>query len=137
MVSTRSSASWSLLAGTCILLLAGCGGPKGFKVGGKVVSGGAPLKISDKGMLQVRFLDASDPNPQPFPTKVNMSDASFQVSGKDGGGLPAGKYKIAVELIDPYPGKDKLKGQFANDKTTQTVDINGNKEDIVIDVGKI
>jgi len=99
-------------------------------VKGKVLKGGQPLKVSDKGMVQVRFVsENSAPSAQVGP------DGSFTMTGTDGKGIPAGKYKIAVFAFDPYPTKDLLGGKFSEQKTTIEREVKPGQE-LVIDVDK-
>jgi len=122
----RVSCFFLLLA--CILVL-GCGGGGGA-VKGKVLKGGQPLKVSDKGMVQVRFINESDG----FTAPVGP-DGSFTLTGNEGKGIPAGKYKIAVLAYDPYPTKDLLAGKFSAMATPVNKDVKPG-DDVVIDLDK-
>jgi hypothetical protein len=131
----------------CVLLcglLSGCGGgPKddSVPVRGKVTNAGAPLKVNrpDVGLGYVelhfyRINDDGSVNTDPADAAVEPS-GDFTVRGRDGRGLPPGKYKITVRQLDPAPDNDKLQGRF-NLKTSKIVrDISPDKE-IVIDVSR-
>jgi hypothetical protein len=114
------------------LTVAGCGGKR--KVRGKVVQNGQPMQLSEKGVFVISFIAASDTaGKNPEPTKPN-NDGTFEVVGRDGKGIAPGKYKVAVEACDPYPGNDKLGGKFTPAKTTLQVDVG--KGEVIVDVGK-
>jgi hypothetical protein len=115
------------------LVVTGCG-PSLYQPSGKVMKGGAPLKISDKGVLELALYAESDSSmTQPY--AVNWEkDGSFKVTGRNGG-IPAGKYKTSVVLKDPYTAdaKDVFAGKYANGKGP-VVDIHGNSSQVVIDL---
>jgi len=118
-----------------LLLVIGCG-PSKLSVTGKVTQGGAPMKLSDKGVFIIQFI--SEDKGGQVHSASTKTDGTFTVSGQDGKGIPSGKYKVAVEAIDPYTsggGQDKLGGKYKAGATTLTADVVKGKE-VVIDVGK-
>jgi hypothetical protein len=114
------------------LLAAGCGG--GAIPKGKVTKGGQPIKVSDKGMVQVRFIPAEGKADNVYSAKVE-ADGTFELKGNHNKPIPLGKYKIAVLAMDPYPTKDLLDGKFNEQKTTIVRDVTGSGS-IDIDVDK-
>src|SRR5262245_58814185 len=90
-----------------VLALAGCSGGM-VTVRGKVLKGGAPLTLSPTGVVQVTLI--------PIDVKTSSSnrvgraqpDGSFEIEQ-----VPSGKYRIAVEQLDPNPMTDKLEGVFS------------------------
>jgi len=112
----------------CILAF-GCGGGGGA-VKGKVLRGGQPIKVGDKGMVQVRFIAEDNGYTAPV-----AADGSFTLTGNEGKGIPAGKYKIAVLAYDPYPTKDLLGGKFSAMATPINRDVKPGDE-VVIDLDK-
>jgi hypothetical protein len=124
-----------LLCTLLLLSLSGCGSGKVLATG-KVVEKGVPLKVSDKGFLTVKFLSI-DPaaGGAVYPTKVNKEDGTFVIIGPDDRGIPPGKYKVAIQLVDNYPkGKDRFQGKFSDANTKLEKEVTG-KEEIIIDVG--
>lgn len=113
------------------LLVAGCGSSS-VKVTGKLTKRGTALSVTEKGRILVSFHpeDTADTK-GPYPADVNQSDGTFEVKGKDGGGIPPGKYRVSVQQFDPYPGTDLLKGRFEGRNTKIVVDVKGG------DVGEI
>jgi hypothetical protein len=123
--------------GAAILVLGfmGCG-PTHYQPSGKLTKGGAPLKISEKAVLQIALYaesDASFANPESVKWD---KDGTFTVTGRQGNGIPAGKYKVSVVLIDPYPGgKDVFGGKFEKGKAP-VFDIKSSQTEIVIETAK-
>src|SRR5260370_40046730 len=119
-------------------VLAGC--TSGYKVTGKLQNNGAPMKVSEKGMVVMSFLPTEKPGTV-YPVKVE-SDGSFVVgNGPDGAGPTKGKYRVSVVVLDPYkddkgqPGKDKLGDKFGSNNSPIYKEVTGNDE-ILVDVGK-
>jgi len=126
-----------LLFVPCLVLClaaSGCGGG-GSKVTGKVVNNGQPFSLSDKGLIQLLFIPEGHDQGQQFPASTNKPDGSFEVAGPEGKGLPPGKYRISVQVFDPYPTTDKLDGKFLKEKSPIVKDISGSQS-ITIDVAK-
>jgi hypothetical protein len=113
----------------CFLMI-GCGGGSGVNVKGKLFKGGQPIKVSEKGMVQVRFIGEKGT----FSGNVTP-EGTFLITANEGKGIPTGTYKIAVFAYDPYPTKDLLGGKFDEQKTTISRDIKSGEE-VVIDVDK-
>jgi hypothetical protein len=93
------------------LVVLGCGGGTGkVKAQGNLkAKDGTSLSVSDKGQIEIFFYSDQD-DKVTFPADVK-SDGSFEVNGSDGKGIPAGKYKVSVRILDPYHpvnAKDKL-----------------------------
>ncbi len=109
-----------------LLTVSGCGGPS--TVHGKLTNGGAPVTVSDKGVIVISFSPEGGAGPG-FGADVKP-DGTFVVRGPENKGVPPGKYRIAVMQYDPYPGTDKLDGKFGPGKTSLVRDINGGALDI-------
>jgi hypothetical protein len=103
------------------VLVVGCGGGKG-SVTVKVTKGGAPLQLSQKGLVQVILHPVGGGSTAPGNPRGD--GMTFDVSGADGKGIAPGEYKISITAPDPYPnGKDLLGGRFSPQKTTLSRDI--------------
>ena len=50
------------------------------------------------------------------------------------GDVVAGKYRITISQLDPYPGVDKLKGAYSRQKSPIVRDLTG--EPVEIDLAK-
>jgi hypothetical protein len=127
-----------------IVLLSGCGsGPKddSVPVRGKVTNAGAPLTVKGRevqlGYVEVHFYRINEDgsvSTDPADAAVEES-GDFTVRGRDGRGLPPGKYKITVRQLDPAPANDKLQGRFDLKNSKIVRDVSPDKE-IVIDVSR-
>lgn len=143
---------WASVGLALCLLLGGCSGSKDrkFKVGGKLTRGGQPLKPKDTGpvppgagdqRVQVIFYKVEEGKPRgatpagidPRYAKVNVEDGTFEVPG----GLAPGKYVVAVHVRSRGPqGPDELKDKYSYKNSTISVDIDGNKTDLDIDLDR-
>jgi hypothetical protein len=112
------------------LLAAGCQ-PGSTKVTGKVVRDGQPIPVSPTGVIQVTLIPDVAPGTPYTPVIARCEpDGSFVLLE-----VKPGKYKIAVEQLDPSPQTDKLGGAFGKEKTPIVRDIDG-KKPIEIDLAK-
>jgi hypothetical protein len=113
------------------LFSAGCQPPQTDSVAnavaarGTLLQNGEPLAVAGReigtGMVQITFLpvDAATAG-QTFATAVD-EQGNFDLPG----GMPAGKYRVAVRQWEPYPGTDKLGGRFDEQRTTLMVEVDG------------
>lgn len=103
----------------CLSVLPGCGQASDtMVVKGRVTQNGQPLAVKNRelglGIVRVVFYQVNDDGS----VSTDPHDASadeqgnFVVYGREGQGIPPGKYKITVGQFDPYPDVDKLNGQF-------------------------
>jgi hypothetical protein len=108
------------------LTVSGCGG--GSTVRGKLTNGGAPVTVSDKGVIVMFFA------PEGWEGKGSgadvQPDGTYVAKGFENKGLMPGKYRISVQQFDPYPTTDKLEGKFAQGKSPIIRDVNGGRLDI-------
>jgi hypothetical protein len=114
-------------------LVVSCG-PTRTAATGKVLKGGAPLTVSDKGLFIISLISEEGGKSVVHPVDWKP-DGTFTAHGPDRKGLPLGTYKVSVQAFDPYPGKDMLNGEFTPEKTKLTADVKSGSE-IVVDVGK-
>ena len=115
-----------------ILAVAGCG-PKTTQVKGKVLKNGQPLTLSSKGMVVLCFYPENDKEGKTqFPAETKP-DGTFTIIGSERKGIPPGKYRVAVSVLDPYPGTDTLGGKYSVQNSTLVAEVKGT-DDLVIDV---
>lgn len=124
------------------LFFLGCGGPQddSVPVRGKLTNGGQPLAVKGRelglGYVELHFYRMSDDgtiDKDPADAAVEES-GEFTVRGRDGRGLPPGKYKITVRQLDPAPDNDKLGGRFNLQNTPLVREVTD--EEIVIDLAR-
>jgi len=110
-----------LLVAAC--LACGCSGAR--QVRGKILKGGQPYTLSDKGQFVLSFIPASGSDQTLYPAKANP-DGTFIITGPLDKGIPPGKYKVHLTAQDPYAGPaspDKLEGKYGIGKSTLVVDV--------------
>jgi hypothetical protein len=91
------------LVGLMCCLLPGCGGADSLWVTVDLKKGGQPFVASENQSVQVTFYGMEPKDSaleknfvrQPFSARLK-GEASYEVPGPDGWGIPAGKYRISV-----------------------------------------
>jgi hypothetical protein len=115
-------------------LVAGCG-PSRVKARGRLVKSGQPFLPGDNETVHIAFFPAADdpdPSAHSYVVSFNRADGTFQVVGKDGKGLPPGKYRVAVSLIKDR--KDQLKGAFNVKSSPVLCEVKSASEEIIVDL---
>jgi hypothetical protein len=125
----RSSIHLCLLGAACALFLSGCG-TKLVTVKGTVVNSAQPLTLGPTGSILLTLVP-DVPEGTPYTTYPGYPDASGKFEIKE---VPPGKYKVAVEVNDPLPGDDKLKGKFSVKNTTIKREVVDEKTPLTIDL---
>jgi hypothetical protein len=148
----------AMLAAAALLLPSGCGSKNdtgAVIVKGKLVKDGQPFQAQltgpkypegdGVGMAEVVLSpvkadnesiidDNGDTTPIGVQSATVKPDGSFEVVGaKDG--IPPGKYRFVIKLIDPLTEKDHLGNKYNERNSKVTRDIGGGQE-IVIDLSK-
>jgi hypothetical protein len=115
------------------VFLSGCGGGvRKVKITGKVLNNGQPLKITEgKGEVRITLLPVVEPG-QPYDTFRGKAgtDGSFEIPD-----VPAGKYRVGIEHLDPSPQEDQMRGRFAPNNSKIIRDLDG-KASLDLDVSK-
>jgi hypothetical protein len=114
------------------LFLSGCGDGR-FKAKGRVVRKGAPFTMAEGEGMRMTFVPV-EAGEKTFDTYavVYNKDGSFEVIGKDGKGLPPGKYRIGLEHLKQK--QDLLEGAFAAANTPIIREVTNTSGEIVIDL---
>ena len=116
-----------------LVALAGCGGPKTYTVGGTVTRGGEKLTWPNGGTLLVIFMPADDKKTERYSAReTDTAASSYKVTG-----IPAGKYKVAVQQF--YPNEktdfnDSLGGRYDPGHTDLVVEVKGDDAALNIDI---
>ena len=63
---------------------------------------------------------------------MDQTAGTFQPAGKNGRGMPPGKYRVAVELMKKK--KDQLRGKFDAEKSPFVFEVDAKTAEIVIDL---
>jgi hypothetical protein len=116
------------------------------KVRGKIVRNGVPLKLKEDPKLplppgdpggSITFIHTDGPKiGQEQPGKLNSADGTFEMTGANGKGIPAGKYKVALR-VGAFSQPDQLKDNFSYFNTKLEVTVpDGGVSDLVIDLDK-
>jgi hypothetical protein len=117
------------------LTAAGCGSGK-WNIKGVVLKDGAPLKIGQEDVVRVVLVPLPEDGSKPqdyYVAQFNPDNSTFVVKGKDGQGMPAGKYRVAVEQLQAR--KDLLKGAFGYDNSPLVCTVQSSSDQITVDVG--
>jgi hypothetical protein len=118
-----------LLVAAC--LACGCSSKK--QVNGKIVKGGQPFTVGEKGVFVLSFVPEGGTDKTVYNANTKP-DGTFTIVGPENKGIPSGKYKVHLTAMDPYPTTDKLAGKYAPGKSTLVVDVGSGE--LVIDVDK-
>jgi hypothetical protein len=121
-----------------VVLLAGCGGPALIQPRGRLLKGGAPLPLKDSEHVTIFFVPVvAEGRPHPgenYAARYNRADGTFQATGKDGKGLPPGKYKVTVGHFRRKT--DLLDGAFSAANTPFVHDLDARSGEIVLDLAR-
>lgn len=115
--------------------------PASVGLQGKVVRNGQPIPIATPGPMvgwvEIGFhpMDSSGAvSPQGIKVGVKPDGTFMKESSTDGTGIMPGKYRISVRAWDPYPTVDTLNGQFDENNSKITREINAKSGPIEIDL---
>jgi hypothetical protein len=103
---------------------------KKYVIKGTIMKGGKPLaRIPPDAYCQF-ILYPTDPNDQrTFPGELFKETGTFEVPA-----IPAGKY--LVTLTTGQGKEDLLRGALSHERSKLVIEVTGNKDDMVIDLGK-
>ena len=132
----RFRISSTVVVGLLLMGALGCGASH-YQPSGKITKGGAPLTISEKGVLEIALYAESDKDFGSPEAVTWEKDGSFKVKGRLGTGVPAGKYRVSVALKDPYTpnAKDVFEGKFAK-ANAQVFEVKDSSTLLEVDVDK-
>lgn len=116
------------------LVASGCSGGR-IKAKGRVIKGGESYHPAEGESLLIYFAPVDSPDSShadSYAAQFDPTDGTFKVVGKDGKGLPRGKYCVGIQLMKKK--EDLLGGQLTTSKSPLVFDVTGN--DVVIDLDK-
>lgn len=122
------------LTGLLVAALAGCGGSSNIKPKGRVLKGGQPFHTAEGQGLRLTFipLEISGERYDSYPAIYNGEEGTFEVTGKDGTGLPPGKYRVGFELMKKR--EDQFKGRYLGGRSPYTCEVHSSGDEVVIDL---
>jgi len=116
------------------LFALGCGDSSHIRAKGRIIKGGQPYLAPEGEGFRVFFVPmeaAKGSHYDSYAAEYNPEDGSFRVEGKDGKGLPPGKYRVDLQLMKSK--EDLLNGKLLGKKSPFIVEVTG-KEDLVINL---
>jgi hypothetical protein len=116
------------------LFCLGCSRDGYFNARGRIVKGGRPLILPEGQGLRVFFCPSETGGTRydSFAASYDPTDGSFEVMGKDGRGLPPGKYYIGLQLMEKK--EDLLGGRLLGPKSGLSLDVVPGAKDLVINL---
>jgi hypothetical protein len=124
-----------LAAALCLALASGCGRGGRLNTAGRIVKGGAPYTVPQEEYVRVTFFPVTSDGKPPQNTYIatyNGADGTFRAVGPDGKGIPAGKYRIALEHLRQK--KDVFNGAYDGNKSPFVFDVDPNTTELVINL---
>ena len=126
----------AIAAGFCILA-AGCNDGM-LRTKGRLLKGGQPFIPQAGEFIEITFVPILPDGKPPadfYFAEVDQATGVFRPFGKNGKGMPPGKYRVAVELMKKK--KDLLGGKFNAEKSPFVFDVEANSSEIVIDLDRV
>lgn len=93
-----------------------------------LLSEGQPLHVEGRevsaGYVAIRLypLQGEEPAAEPASDDLVEADGTFLIFGREGKGVPPGRYRVEVLQYDPYP-RDKLQGRFSREKSPIEIEV--------------
>jgi hypothetical protein len=112
----------------------GCGKSGFVKPRGKVIKAGQPYCTPEGEGLRIFLspIDAQSKGYDSYAAEYNQDDGSFRVVGKDGNGLPPGKYHVSLQLMKSK--EDLLNNKLLGKGSPLTCEVTSAGDDLVIDL---
>ena len=92
---------------------------------------GKPIPLSKTGVIQITLQPDVGPDVQ-FTNSVGACDSTGKFEIVE---VPPGRYKVGIEVLDPTPQDDQLRGTLTANNTKIIREVDG-KAPIVIDLAK-
>src|SRR5262249_35416619 len=124
----------ALLPVVVALATSGCGDGL-LRTPGRLLKGGQPLIPKNGEFIEITFVPIPSDGKPPgdfYYADVDQAAATFRPAGKNGQGMPPGKYRVAVELMKKK--KDQLGGRFDAERSPFVFDVDAKTREIVIDL---
>jgi hypothetical protein len=126
-----------------VVVVAGCSsGPRLVTVKGQLLYNKKPLPVSEKMGVSVTFIavDAGE-NPAMFsadPAAFNHEDSTFVITGREGRGIPVGKYRIAIsqKMVDEPPAEVETMNEMFSRRKSAIIREVTSAEPIILELSK-
>jgi hypothetical protein len=120
-----------------LLLVSGCSSDGKLRTRGKILKGGIPYVAEETDIVHVTFVPIPEGGARPMDYHIaafNKADGTFVASGKDGKGVPPGKYRIAIEHLRQR--KDLLNGAFGTENSPFVREVKSGSDVLTLDISK-
>jgi hypothetical protein len=118
------------------LTLLGCGDGK-LRTRGQILKDGAPYVAAEDEIVHVTLVPIPERGEKVQDWHIavfSKTDGTFVASGKDGKGVPPGKYRIAVEHLRHK--KDLLNGAFGTENSPFVREVKTSSDTLTLDLAK-
>jgi hypothetical protein len=122
---------------TVALVGSGCSESDLHRTRGRVTKGGEDFVPGDGEDLQIGLMPISSNGTPPmnyYFASVDQETGTFTAAGPRLEGVPAGKYRVTVELMKQK--KDQFEGRFDAERSPFVVEIDDDDEEIVVDLDR-
>jgi hypothetical protein len=116
-------------------ITAGCSSDGLLRTQGRLLKGGQPFVPSEGELIEITFVPIPPDGKPPadyYYADVDQTAGTFKPAGKNGKGMPPGKYRVAAELMKKK--KDQLRGKFDAEKSPFVFEVDSKTSEIVIDL---
>src|SRR5262245_37358108 len=117
------------------LMASGCGKSDKLRTQGRLLKGGEPYIPNEGEYIQITFVPMPEDGKPPdrhYYAGVDQDTGTFVPDGPDKLGMPAGRYRVAVELMKNK--KDLLQGKYDQEFSPYIFDVDADTDEIVIDL---
>jgi hypothetical protein len=125
----------ALVAFSVLLAVSGCGGSDLHRTQGRVTKGGQDFIPEEGENLQIALMEVPEGGKPPknyYYASVDQETGTFFAAGPQLQGVPAGTYRVTVELMKKK--KDQFGGRFDAENSPFVIEIDEDDEEIVIDL---
>jgi hypothetical protein len=126
---------WLLPGLAAVLLVAGCGRGSLLHTKGRIVKSGQPFLTQAGEGMRITFVPTDGSRNgrwDSYPALYHAEDGSFEVTGKDGRGLPPGDYRVSLEWLKNR--NDLFKGAFGQANSPIVCQVDGDTDEVLIDI---
>jgi hypothetical protein len=125
---------WLVVLPLLCLLALGCDASSCIQAKGSILKGGQPYRTKEGQGLRIIFVPLDPPTGtyDSFAAEYDPDEGSFHVLGKDGKGLPPGKYRVSLQLMSKK--EDLWNGQLLGKKSPFTCEVTTAGDRLAIDL---